>query len=229
MVLSAIQADIDFLCGSTSASYPTTAKNRNINIAYSDVARLIWESDGGWQYDDSNSTTLPVAYTSLVHNQKDYTLPSTTQIIQQIEIQSTEGEWFKLKPFDPAEVSVAAQEFQESPGLPTHYDLVGRSIMLYPTPSSAHCTLASGIAVYMNRTVSDLVVASSTPGFASPFHRILSYSAALDFTQDDSARKFLAAQKARMENGLIRFYSKRSEENKTTIKPASKKNWRQYI
>jgi hypothetical protein len=77
VTIGTLKSQINFLCGSTSATYPDADKVRNMNIAYQDVARLIWESASGWQYDDSNATTLPIAKGSLVHNQQDYSLPST--------------------------------------------------------------------------------------------------------------------------------------------------------
>lgn len=230
MKLSAIQADIDFLCGSTSASYPTAAKNRNINIAYADVARLLWESSGGWQYDDQNATTLPVAKGLLVHNQQDYQLPSTAQRVHKVTVKDTNGTEHLLHPIDIHNMATAPSEFVGSnSGLPQYYDLVGSSINLYPIPSSAYCTMASGIAVYVDRDVTEITAASATPGFATPFHRILSYAAVLDFTQDDSTRKFAAAQKARLENGMQKFYSKRWVEKQPSVTPKAKKAWRQYL
>lgn len=45
MNVTQLKSDIDFLCGSTSGTYPDADKIRNMNIAYQDVARVIWESD----------------------------------------------------------------------------------------------------------------------------------------------------------------------------------------
>lgn len=232
MVLSAIRSDIDFLCGSTTASYPTTDKNRNINIAYSEVARIIWESDSDWQYDDSNSSTLPVAFTTLVHNQRDYTLPTVCQSVRQVEIQDSGGTWIKLSAWDEKEDSRAKNEVANDlgePGIPKYYNLVGRSVELIPAPASGQCTMASGIAVYLDRDVTEITAASAVPGFAKPFHRILSYAAAIDFVQDENQRSHLVKQRANLESGLVRFYSKRAPESKTAIKPSTKKGWRQYL
>lgn len=224
-----ITADIDFLCGSTSATYSLADKTRNVNIAYNDVARLIWESAGGWQYDDSNSTTLPIAKTTMVHSQQDYSIPSTILRVQRVEVKDANGNWRKLDPIDVTDTAIAMPEFQETPGMPIYYDMIGSSLMLYPPPASGSCTLASGLAIYVDRGVTELTTASTaTPGFATPFHRILSYAAALDFVQDNTQREFLMAQKARMEQGLIRFYSKRAPEIKTRIKPATAKRWKNY-
>ncbi len=229
MLLSELKADTNFLCGSTSASYPDADKVRNMNAAYQDVARLIWESQDGWQYDDSNATTLPIAKATLVHNQQDYSLPSTAQRVERVQIKNSEGDWIKLSQIDYKDFSTATQEFLGS-GLPQHYDMIGRSIMLYPIPSSASVTLSAGLQLFFNRDVTEFAVTAttSTPGFATAFHRILSYAAAFDFEQDDTKKKFLAEQRRRLEEGLTRFYSRRMDERQATIKPHSKRNWRQY-
>jgi len=226
--VSEIKQDINLLVGSTSATYLNVDKMRNVNIAYQDVARLIWESAAGWQFDDSNSTTLPLVKTTLVHGQQDYSLPSTSQRVESVIVKDSQGNWKKLKQFNIHDTTIALPEFYEGNNLPLYYDLVGRSIMLHPTPSSAYCTLASGLGVYINRDVTELGVSatSTVPGFATGFHRILSLAAAIDFVQDTTQRQFLLGQKDRLEKGLVRFYGKRSVEEKQQIKPA--KNWRQY-
>lgn len=229
MNLSAIKADINFFCGSTSATYPDVDKVRNVNIHYQDVARQIWEAADGWQYDDSNATSLAIAKATVVHNQQDYTLPSTAQRLHKITIKDSTGTEQALRVVDWADMGAPSQ-FQATPGLPMYYDLVGRSIMLYPTPTSASVTLVSGLGVYMERDITDLPVTGVTavPGFAPNFHRILSLGASIDFIQDPQQLRSLQFQKDRLEKGMVRFYSKRAVEARTAIKPATKKRWRQY-
>jgi hypothetical protein len=232
MTVSELDSDIDFLCGSTSATYSPTNKRRNLNIAYRDVARIIWESDGAWRYDDANATTLPKAVTDLVHSQQDYTIPTTALRVARVEVKDTTGNWLKLRPLDTTEVSIGLPEFiGGETGTPLYYELQGSSVLLYPTPSSASVTLTNGLTLYVDRDVTDLALTATTtqPGFASPFHRILSYAAAIDFTQDQQQRQFLAIQKERLEQGMIRFYSKRAPEIKSTIKPGARKAWRKYV
>ncbi len=230
MDVDTLKKDVDFLAGSTSATYAATDKIRNMNVAYNDVARLIWESADGWQYDDSNNTTLPIAKSSLVHNQQDYSLPTSAQRIQRVQVQDIDGNWTKLQQKDIHDMILATEEEQKTPGLPIYYDIMGRSILLYPIPVSSAVTLVSGLQVFVDRDVTQFpVTASSTqPGFATSFHRILSLAAAIDFLEDDSKRQFLAQQKARLEQGLVRFYSKRNVERKNAIQPNGKKRWRQY-
>lgn len=224
-----LYSDIDYLCGSTSASYPILDKRRNIYNAYNDVSRLIWEVAYGWQYDDSNRTDLPVAQTTLVHGQQDYAMPTNSQRIERVEVKNSGGDYVKLKAIDTRDIGVAIDEFQETAGMPIYYDMIGRSIMLYPTPASGDVTLASGLQVVVSRDVSAFASASTAePGFARPFHRLLSLSAAIDFTRDSQEQQRFVQMRDRLEKGLIRFYSKRSEENRTSIEPSGKKNWRQY-
>ena len=126
------------------------------------------------------------------------------------------------KPFDKHEVMTGVDEFLGGQaGMPLYYELEGDSVILHPTPASGYVTLAARLKIYTQRQITEIAVtaATSQPGFAIPFHRILSYACALDFTKDNQERQFLALQKERMEQGLIRYYSKRGAEIKTEIKP----------
>lgn len=220
--------DTDFLCGSTSASYATADKLRNFNVYYNDISRIIWESQGSWQYDDANSTSIAIATSTLVDSQQDYSLPPTSQRIQRIEILDGSGAYQKLKQIDWADITIATSQFYKGVGTPVYYDLVGNSVFLYPTPGTGYVTMANGIKVYFDRNVTEMTAVSATPGFALQFHRILSLGASLDFVQEQNQRNFLIGQKQRLEAGLVRFYGKRNLEGKTTIKPAGAKRWRQY-
>ena len=231
MQISDIKSDINFLVGATSATYLDADKIRNVNIAYQDVARLIWSSAGGWQYDDSNNTTLPIGTTSMVNNQQDYAIPTTAQRMYEVEVKSQQGTWMKLKPIDMSDMSVAHTSFMSGQGLPMYYDLIGRSVMLYPIPNSAYVTLSAGLRLTFDRDVNTFAVTatSTVPGFPVQFHRMLSYAAAIDYTPDYQMKNFLSAQRQRLENGLIAFYASRSTEALPSIKPQAKKFWRQYI
>lgn len=79
MNIQAIKDDVNFFCGSTSATYTDANKVRNINVAYHDVTRLIWDSADGWNYDDKNNSTIPRAFTTLTHTTQDYAIPTETR------------------------------------------------------------------------------------------------------------------------------------------------------
>lgn len=208
-------------------------KTRNINNAYRNITRLIWECADSWQYDDSNQTDLPIAVTDLVHEQQDYSLPSDAQRVHKIEVMNDNGDYQLLKQKDLHDITQSTTEYLETPGMPLYYDIFGSTIMFYPKPTSAAggVTLASGMKVYFDRDVSAFTTGSGTrePGFANPFHRLLSISASLDFEKDAGQRNMLLARRAEMEEGLRRFYSKRNIQGKTAIKPYTQKRWKQYL
>lgn len=222
--------DVDFLCGTNSASFPVVDKTRCINIAYHDVSRMIWDCSGDWEYDDSNKTDLPIATTLLVDAQQDYELPSTAQRVERMEVLDSGGDYQKLKPIDKSDVNVGLTEYQETDGLPRYYDLIGRSVFLYPAPASGSVTVSAGLKIHFDRDVTEFATSATTtvPGFATQFHRILSVATALDFERDPSQRAFLVQLKDRLDKGLKQFYGKRHREYRTRIKPSSFRNRRQY-
>lgn len=231
MNIGQIKKDVHFLLGSTSATYFDLDITRNINIAYQDVTRLIWESDGGWAFDDSNNTDSPKATKTLGNLSGTYTIPTTALRIEQVEIKDNGGNWSKLNPISYHEITTSPESYQSQGGLPTEYALEGNEIRLFPPPFSGNVTLVSGMALRLSRAVTEFAASASstTPGFATSFHRILSYGAAVDFTQDQNQRQNFLLLKQRLEQGLVRFYGKRAEENPTGINPATKKRWRNYL
>ena len=230
MTLGNLKSDVNFLCGCTSATYLDADKVRNMNIAYHDVARVIWESDGTWNYDVGNNTDLPIAYRTIANASATYAIPTTAIRVEQVEIKNADGNWSKLKPINYHDLSISPEEFLSGTGLPIYYSLEGTQITLFPSPGTGFVTTSSGLAVRLSRSVTEIATTadSYTPGFVAPFHRILSYAAALDFEQNNQKKQWLAGQKQRLEQGLRTFYSKRGAEFKTKIKPATKRRWKQY-
>src|SRR3990167_6440880 len=231
MNYSNITADTHFLCGTTSASYPLADITRNVNIEYDNVARLIWESDNTWNFDDSNNTDLPIAFRTVANASATYLIPTTALRVEQVEIKDGGGNWQKLRPITYGDLSISPEEYLTGGGTPIYYLLDGTQISLYPAPRTGDVTMSSGMAVRLSRNVTQFPTSATTtePGYARPFHRLLSYGASLDFIQDNQQRQYLLAQKARLENGLVKFYQKRGAELKTTVKPAGKRTWRAYI
>ena len=231
MTLENIKNDIDFLCGTTSASYLNADKVRNCNIAYHDVARIIWESDGTWNYDDANNNDLPLASRTVSNASATYTIPTSAIRVEQVEIKDNNGDWNKLKPINYHDMSISPDEFLNGSGLPLYYMLEGTQITLYPAPGTGYVTMSSGMQVRLSRAVTEMAVTATTttPGFAVPFHRILSYAAAIDHEQNPTKRQYIALQKQRLEEGLKTFYSKRGAELKTRIRPATQRRWRAFV
>jgi len=222
--------DIDFLCGTDSNSYPTKDKIRNINQSYHKVSRLIREVEYGWQYDDINNTDFPIATTTLVHSQQDYELPSGVQGVEKIEVLDSGGNYVKLIQMDWHDIEIAMSEFKETDGFPMYYDLIGNSVFLYPAPASGSVTTSAGMKVYFNRDITEFASTATTasPGFATPFHRILSLDAAILFEENATKINKWVDMRDRAIKGLRKFYSSRNVERPRTIRPYAKRNWRQY-
>jgi len=175
--------DIDFWVKTNSTSYPLADKARAINEYLKSVNTLIWEASAKWEYDDSNHSDLPVATANLVAGQQDYTLPEAMQKLIRVSVKDNDGNAILLTPLDQSDISGAMSEYRETDGLPRSYDLIGRSLMLYPAPAAADVTLVEGLSVYVSREVEQFVATDTTdePGFNEDFHRILSIGAAFDY------------------------------------------------
>lgn len=232
MNYSAIKEDVYFHSGATSATYPSASLNRNINFHYHDTVRKIWEADGDWHYDDSNNTSAPIAYRTLANLSASYQVPTTAIRIEGVEIKDANSNWSKLRPVTYAELTQSPEEYRDGGGLPVEYMLEGNEIRLFPYPKTGEVTMTSGMAVHLARNVTEFPASASTaePGLPAAFHRLLSLGAAIDFIRDDGEqRKWLLTQKERLEQGLVRFYSKRASQYKTQIKPAGRRGWRKFI
>lgn len=187
-----IVQEINFLCNSDDNSYPINDKCRNVNRAYDKVVSRIFEADGRWEFDDQNATDLPVATTDLVANQQDYSFDVSFLIVERVEVMDTSGNWTALAPFNQADIvrggipgyipSQSLTQFLSSPGIPQYYRKTANSIFLYPMSSYSQ---AASLKVYFQRNVSYFIPTDTTkvPGFASPFHRILSMEATLDYAR----------------------------------------------
>lgn len=191
---------------------------------------MIWNCADEWQYDDRNNTDLPKVLKTLGQASASYTIPTTAQRIERVEIQDSSNNWVKLSPIDYKKINVALEEFRSTPALPQYYDLVGNYVTLYPAPSSAYVTLSSGMALRVSRDVTEFAFSATTetPGFATQFHRILSLSAAIVFEKDATQRATFVALKDRLEQGLQNFYSSREVESRAQMTPRGRRFQRQY-
>jgi hypothetical protein len=232
LTFSDITTDIDSLCGSSSASYPLATKTRNVNAEYQRVAVLIDGVTDSWQFDDYNQSA-PRTYTATMsHASANYLIPNTLFRVEGVEVKDDNGDWVKLRHFEPHnELDVSREEFMASASLPIYYNLEGNNVYLTPPPHSAYCTVANGLMVRASRTVTEFPTTATTtvPGFASPFHRILSLAAAIDFERNDKQRNLFLQMRDRLEKGLIRFYSSRDVAKPSGIYPRGKRLWRQYL
>ena len=204
---------------SDNTQYPTADITRNINRHYDSVVAKILESDGRWQWDDTNATDLPIGTTNLVTNQQDYGIDTTFLRITRVELIKQDGTATLLQPLDQVDVyDQALTEYFKTPGTPMYYDKLANSLFLYPAPSYNY---TGGLRVYFQRNVSYFTASDTTkvPGFASPFHRLLSLGAAYDFMLPKNYPQLGVVKNEinEMSQALQDFYSKRDKDGNIHI------------
>ena len=191
---------------------------RSINDRYALISNKIWKSSGDWEFDDRNQTTLPVGTTTLVADQQDYELPTEAQKLERVEVLDVNGNYFTVNPIDKSEVEgIAMSELYPIAGTPVLYDLVGRSIILYPKPGAGFVTLAAGLKVYVSRDIVQFnnTATSQEPGFAINFHRLLPLGASIDYgtgKEMDAVVKNCIYLYTQTEKDLEEFYARRHRD-----------------
>lgn len=173
-----IVQDTYFEASANTSSYPIADVVRNSNTALDNVVTLILGADGRWQFDDTNSTDLPIGTTALVSGQQDYSFDSEYLVIKSIECSDSNGRWIKLEPIDNYDEDVALSQFETTNGIPKYYDKMGESILLYPAPNYSIApddATPGGLRAYFQRKI-DYFVANDTvkePGFAKHLHKYI--------------------------------------------------------
>jgi hypothetical protein len=204
--------DITFLLGIDVNAYPLLDRTRNINERYKMVWQMIFEAYGGWKFQDDNLNTVPYADQTLTSGTATYTLPTGALTINMAEIMDSNSIWSRLIPITEEEYNkMGADASNTTSSIPVYYMPYEDTIKLIPTPNY---TVASGLRVYFDQGVSEFVYTDTTktPGFASPFHRMLSIGAALDYAlANDIGNKVIYLQNLwnDYERRLKEFYSKR--------------------
>jgi len=224
--------DSNFLAGlsiTDTSTYTLKDKTRNGNAWYRKINSWIWEAAGDWEYDDTNWTNLPIATTDLVNNQQDYELPSVAQRVDRAEVLDSNGDYVIVRQIDKSQISSQAMsEFYETAGLPMYYDLVGRSLLLYPKPSSSNVTTTNGLKVYFGRDIDEFSVTDTAtePGFSRNYHRLVSLGMAYDYCiregLDDKKRQ-IRDEIEQLRGQLQSEYASRHRAFKTRIIPRIQK------
>lgn len=209
--------DITFLLGIDTNGYSLADRTRNINERFKVVWQMIFESYGGWQFIDDNtsdtSTGVPYADQTITSGTGLYSLPTGALTVRQVSIVNSGGTREILSPLTPEEfLQIGGDASFTSTGVPTYYMLQGDILRLLPVPNFT--VSSTGIRVYFDQGISAFAATDTTkvPGFASPFHRALSVGAALDFAiarNMDRHVVYLQALWQDYERRIKQFYSKR--------------------
>ena len=195
-----------------------------INQAYYDAVVEAWRASGDWDFDDTNQSNFPIATTTMVESQEDYTVPSNALKITRLEVKDASGNWYVVKPFDETQLEDRAlSEFMETDGLPKFYRLIRGSIILYPAPTSTSVTLTDGLRLYFLREVDEFASTDTTqePGLPEPFHAILAWGAAykVAFAKSLGNQDKLKIEHAELVERMKMFFADRHKNFKPKIRP----------
>ncbi len=164
---------------------------RLLNYGLDEVTAIIFQTDGKWQFDDSNYTDYPIAFTNLLSGQQDYTLDVSHLKITAVEVKDSAGNFRPLKQIDLRDINnsgIAQDEFLESDAMPQYYDLIDSAIFLYPAPATGYVTTTNGLKLFMQRQPSYFVSSDTTkkPGIPAIFHDIVALFACQKYAKSNS-------------------------------------------
>lgn len=196
-----------------------TAEIKQITRACNEANKKIWswifESYGGWQYDDSNNSDLPIATANLVADQKNYTLPTEALTVKAVEYKNANGDWHKLDSVPTSLINqhTSENEWHDESGEPRWYALLGRVIELYPASSASR---DSALRIQFDRGSTTFLSTdiSKSPGFVSEFHEAVAVGASYFIARNKSLRQVndLKDNWIDYENRIKSFYTKKWQE-----------------
>ncbi len=228
MTISDINAEARALCDADTTSYSASDLLRRVNIALEQVVGWLITADGTWQFDDTNYTDLPIGTQTLVASQSAYTFNDKFLQLLEVQIKNKDGDWYILPTIDQKEYSDESpleQDF-ETAGLPQYYDKVSDdTIKIIPAPDNGvTVTLASGLKIKFKRTASLYTTAlvntgAQAPGFAAPYHVILSYMSAIPYCATYKKDRVALYEKRVMDlkKELIELYSQREKDKRKVM------------
>ncbi|MBR1146678.1 hypothetical protein [Bradyrhizobium sp. AUGA SZCCT0431] len=213
MQFTDIKNKVYFLTATNSSSFPVADLTAEANTALDRVVSLILQADGRWQFEDNNNTDLPIATAALVSGQQDYTLTTAHLKILDVHVKDSAGTWYALEPMDAADYNGEALENMAA-GAPREYDIIGSSVLLYPTPNYSQ---AASLKLFYQRGASYFTTADTTKeaGFASHFHELIPLWVAYNFAIANGKQNasLLFAEIDRKEKELVKHYGHRNKDD----------------
>lgn len=198
----------------------------DINLAFDDFLPLAFNSNGLWQFDDSNNTDYPIITTSLVANQRDYafTTDGSSNLIldvYRVSAKDSSGVFQDLTVVD-AQTDRDVQSFYDgrnTTGTPNRYDKTSNAIFLDPIPSY---NSSGGLKLYINREPSYFVSTDTTkkPGVPGNLHMWFVLKPAFNYARRNNLAiaNSLAAEVAKMEEIIKIQFSMRTRDEKSRMK-----------
>lgn len=197
----------------------TTNELKQITRACNQANKQIWtwifQSYGGWQYDDANNGDLPVATAAVVADQQKYTLPSEALTVKSIEYKNEGGTWNKLTsiPMDRLSQFTSEREWNDTASEPQFYSLVDGILKLYPASDTARSE-ALRIRFDRGSTSFASTATTATPGFASEFHEAVAVGGAYFISRNKNLTQTMSLRDTWLdyEMRIKEFYIRKWEE-----------------
>lgn len=237
MTILDLNQEIRDLCDADSTSLTNATLLRRVNTSMETCVGKIINSDGNWQFDDSNFSDLPVGTGTLVSGQSSYSFSSEYLDILEVMILTTGGIYQRITPFDPSEMDMSWDEWTNSAtgtipnGFPQYYDKVGDSIRLDKSPTATYATLTNGLKVRFKRTAdlftsAQVTTGTKVPGIASPYHQLIAYMAAIPYCISYKKDRVALYEKKvdEMTKDMIDFYTRRAKDERPVMTMA----WEAY-
>jgi hypothetical protein len=203
------------------------------NDALDSITSELLNTDTRWQWDDTNYTDFPIGMTNLVDSQDNYSLDVSHIKILGVEALDSTGNYYPLYPIDTRDITdqnISPTELFSTDGQPQYYDLLGNSIVLYPSPNEDQVTLSQGLKVRFQRAAEYFASTDTTKeaGFASIYHKLVPLMASYDYCMSNdmnSKASFLKSKIDTEKNMLGKYMTKRDKGSRPqiTIKRQSSK------
>lgn len=198
----------------------------------SEIWSWIFESYGGWTYDDSNQSDLPESTTNLVAGQSKYALAANMLTVNRVEVTDGAGNVRRLVSLPQEQVEgvglASLPPLLNGGSLPQYYRLTDGIIELFPPSADA---VTDGLAVYFERDSVQFVSTDTTktPGFASPFHRLVPVGASLRWYKNKQPKSAtlqeLKEEWAKGEESVRVYFAQRWRDYRPRLN-APKHDWR---
>lgn len=194
--------DALYLSGANSATFNIKDFTRLANFAQNRVTSKILKNDNRWKHSDSNNPDRDIATADLVANQPDYSMLVSHLKIKRVRMKDSNGNLVTLTPIDRRDLS---DDTLNSYGTPEYYDKDGRSILPFPVPNYSS-TGNSGIEIEFQRGPVYFISTDTTkkPGFATPYHRLVSLYCAQDWLLSHATRQNPLTHRINLVNNLIK-------------------------
>ena len=198
---------------------------RRVNAADEEIVGLLINADGTWRFDDTNYTTLPIGLADLTEGQSSYTFQDQFLSVETVKVKDIYGHWHIIDPRDQSEMDIPLEDYLLVNDFPQFYVKEGNTINLYPAPAATVVATGvgnSGLKIEFQRTASVFTTTDTTkqPGFATPYHIILAYMAALPYcmTYKKDRVTLIQAKILELKKELIALYSRREKDRRKVMR-----------